>query len=187
MELFLKHQIGTHSYSTINNSVVSSKQDKKLGESSWPRLRAEWCVGPIFCNRGWGNGHLGPNACRDCSWIAQSAVFLQSRLSYQKKSLYLHLSGRCASVAYPRRYILDESVFVLSLLEIWKISNVSGIGNYIHHWFGVLCVPHRLHTSVGYCLFDTGFPEPPADKRNAPHFFVIIPVWSTWIKPEIYG
>ena len=34
----------------------------------------------------------------------------------------------------------------------------------------------HIHTRCGVlCLFDTGFPEPPADKRIAPHFLCLWP------------
>ncbi len=71
------------------------------------------------------------------------------------------------------RYILMKVFSLLSLGEIWEISTVSRIGNSFITLLGVSCVLHIAITGVGYCLFDTGFPEPLPDKRKMLHTFFL--------------
>ena len=63
---------------------------------------------------------------------------------------------------------------LLSLLEIWKISLYQGKANPI-----ITCMAHYVYLAYtirvwGVVYLVQGIPEPPADKRIAPHFFVQI-------------
>ena len=71
-------------------------------------------------------------------------------------------------------YILMKVFSLLSLLEIWEIFTYQGKSNPFITLLGVSCVLYIAITGVGYCLFDTGFPEPPADKRKMLHTFLFL-------------
>ena len=68
---------------------------------------------------------------------------------------------------------------LLSLGEIWEISRIKDRQS-IHHLVWLFDASSiSLHTGVGYCLFDTGFPEPLPDKRKMLHtFFLFTALWS---------
>ena len=68
----------------------------------------------------------------------------------------------------------DESVFAFILGR--NLGNFDRIKDkqFIHHL--VWCIVPFRHiaiTGVGYCLFDTGFPEPLPDKRKMLHTFLL--------------
>ena len=67
---------------------------------------------------------------------------------------------------------IDESVFAFILAGNLGNLHVSRKEQCIHHlvWC-IVSIWHIAITGVGYCLFDTGFPEPPADKRKMLHTF----------------
>ena len=175
MELFLKYQIGTHLYSTINNSVVSSKQDKKIGESSWPRLRAEWCVGPIFLQSRLGKRPFWPQRLPRLQLNCVEYRFFAIAADYQKKSLYLHLSGRCAAVAYPWRNILMKVFSLLSLDRNLVNFTRTGVGNYIHHL--VWCTVHSAQSPYGcgvLFICSWAYQSLYPDKRNCSTLFCLL-------------
>jgi len=62
---------------------------------------------------------------------------------------------------------------LLSLGEIWEISRIRDKQLRSSPCMVIMLIQSIIHTGVEYCLFDTGFPEPLPDKRNAPHFFVV--------------
>ena len=93
--------------------------------------------------------------CAECLFFAIAA-------DYQKKSLYLHLSGRCAVAAYPRRYILDESVFAFILC--WKSGKFHLDRDRQLH--SSPCLVYRAFCTVSIRVWSIvylskGLPEPP--------------------------
>ena len=73
------------------------------------------------------------------------------------------------------RYILDESVFAFILagnlvnFKVFKDKQLHSSPGLVYRAF---CTVSIRVWSIGY--LNTGLPEPPADKRSAPHFFYIL-------------
>ena len=68
--------------------------------------------------------------------------------------------------------IVDESVFAFILAGNLENFNVSRISKSLITIYGNFTVYQYLTIVVRSIVYlIQGFPEPPADKRNAPHFF----------------
>ena len=68
---------------------------------------------------------------------------------------------------------------LLSWLEIWLISKEQGKSNAFITLYGTVCTLHLAIRVWSVVYLFLGLPEPPADRRFAPHFLYCFPVsWS---------
>ena len=95
-------------------------------------MQLEPGVGPIFCNRGWGNGLWGTNPGHVCSWSLVWGGLLQSRPGITVRSYRMMLPLRSAlehegSSVERVGVLLDGVGIVIGLLELIQ-AQFEGVG-----------------------------------------------------------